>query len=241
MVSGALFYFALPKKASTDDTKRLDPIDARLWSASTRLSTPARIVIVIIASVLLIVDFIMLAVLNYNCFYWLKIAGTVFLMFTPITRCLDAGDDEKMPNIVRAIIVIIPVIIIVSFSIVSFVSFYSSEIKEGEESSIELWSPDKGTGKIITLEEVNGKLCYCFYQETGNITERKYCVPYTSRIVYHAEGDDTPRIVRKFRTTYREVNHYGEPMRFIVEREYDSTEICVPKKIARDRFLSSYR
>ncbi len=237
LISGELFFFALPKKTPADTERRLGSIEAKIRSASARLSTFMRIVIVIIASVLLIADFIMLAILNYNQFYWLKIAGTICLIFIPIITCLEVGDDGKMPNIVRAIIVLVPGIIIISFPIVSFVSFYSSEIKEGEESRIELWSPDEGTGKKVTLEKTNNGLYFRFYQEVGNVTERKYSAPYASRMVHHVDDDEVPRVVEKFKTTYREVNHYGEPINFIVEREYYSTEIYVPEKIAIDYFL----
>ena len=185
---------------------------------------------------LIILDFVALAILNYNCFYWVKVAFTL----TIISFMLDEviGHDEH-PIIDR-----LAVLSFIATIIAGIIGLLVAGRIETVETTTEIVSLSDagmvhGNGGLLTGILVDEHLCYSFYFETGENQFKQHSVPSENTTIHYIKdaSDGVPRVIQKHEITSWNFKRYGKQVYDIEKDEHISAEIYVPEGSIVDSFI----
>ncbi len=202
--------------------------DAKKEAAKQKM-TPKKKVFAIIASALIITDFVTLAVLNYNFYYWVKVFTTIalliILLFIFCNESLFGGIDriEGFGWLVYTFLFMSGIATILLFAI----SMPAIEIKETVEITY-LGAIDQEKNVFVIVEDEGAAYRYC--KKGDGLLERVSSVDTKVYLQYFYYEYDPPRVVERYQTPIRKYNVYGEEQELVGKKQLAIVEICTPKK-----------
>ena len=222
---GFIHYRKYPRKYP-----RIYP-DAKKWLEwlAKQEMTPKRKVFAIIASTLIIADFVSLAVLNYNFYYWVK----VFTTIGPLVILLSIFCTESLFGCISSIkrfgdsvfnfLFISGIATILLFVI----SMPAAEKKETVEIT-DLRAVDQEKNVFVIVEDEGAAYRYC--KKGDGLLERVSSADAKVYLQYSYFEYDPPQVVERYQTPIRKYKVYGEEQEIVGKKQLAIVEICTPKK-----------
>ena len=202
--------------------------DAKKEAAKQKM-TPKKKVFAIIASALIITDFVTLAVLNYNFYYWVKVFTTIallaILLFIFCTESLFGGIDriEGFEWVVYTFLFMSGIATILLFAI----SMPAIEIKETVEIT-DLRALDQENVFVIVED---GGTSYYYHKKNDISGVWVSSVDAKVYLQYSYYDYDPPQVMECYQTPIRKYNVYGEEQEIVGEKKLTLVEICAPRKV----------
>ena len=202
--------------------------DAKKKAAKQKM-TPKRKVFAIIASALIITDFVTLAVLNYNFYYWVKVFITIGLLATLLfifcTESLFGGIDriEGFEWLVYTFLFISGIATI----LLLFISKPATEIKETVEIT-DLSAIDQEKNVFVIVED--GGASYYYHKKNDISGEWVSSADAKVYLQYSYFEYDPPQVVKRYQTPIRKYKVYGKEQEIVGEKQLAIVEIYTPRK-----------
>ena len=198
--------------------------------AAKQKMTPKKKVFAIIASALIITDFVTLAVLNYNFFYWIKVFITIglliILLFIFCTESLFGGIDriEGFEWVIYTFLFISGIATI----LLLLISKPATEMKETVEVT-DLRAIDQEKNVFVIVED--GGTSYYYHKKNDISGERVSSVDAKVYLQYSYYDYDPPDVMELYQTPIRKYKVYGKEQEIVGEKKLTLVEICAPRKV----------
>ena len=184
---------------------------------------------------LILAAFIMLAVFNYNSFYWLKISVTTIVIGLLCYK--DSPGTFTYGWVYKFVLDIFLAGIIgtvVSVGVIGFLvycGFYSSQEMSVKVEELTIFDKSDSSGGIQneTPVYVYSTGSEFVYRKGDDEEYVQKTVPSANTTVHYIKDGSTPRVVQYYQTTFCEWRTYGEINRHNEKTENFSNDIYIPE------------
>ena len=206
--------------------------DAKQEAVKQKMS-PRRIAFAMIASVLIIADFVTLAVLNYNFYYWIKIYVTMAFLVIWVSVLCTKDFFGCIGDIIRRFSGLMFFLFTVS-SVATFFLFIQSIPAVEEKETVEiadLRAIDQEK-KVFVIVEGGGTpyYYYNYYKENDISGERVSSVDAKVYLQYSFYDFATPHVMECYQTPILKYKVYGKEQEKVGEKKLTLVEIHAPRK-----------